>query len=101
MDFEQALSMAAPDEKTSQNNIDFLEKEVYPTLNKDLQLKMKAVLDGIKQQSLTQKKFQEEMKKQKEAAANAAKQSTAQISQTTSKAQVSNTGQTAQVGGSV
>jgi len=100
MDYEQALNMATPDERTSQNNIDFLEKEVYPALSKELQLKMKAVLDGFKQQSLTQKKLQEVMKKQKEAAANAAKQSTAQVSQVTSQAQTQETGQTAQVGGS-
>lgn len=100
MTFKEAMEITGPDEKTSQQNIDFLEKEVSPKLEKEIQVKMKSVVDGLKQQQVAQKNLVQQQQKEKNIEQtkkpNGQIESTAQISNTIGNAQVSNTSNTAQ-----
>lgn len=102
MTFKEALELAEPDSKTTQQNVDFLEKEVQPKLNKEMQAKIKGVLDSLKQQQLAKKSQEEQTKQQKEIEQTKKPigdvENTAQVSKTVGTAQVSNTNKTAQFG---
>lgn len=83
---------AIPDEKTTQQNMEFL-KSISQKISKDDQAKMQAVIDGMKKTDLLAKQKEEE--NEKKPVIN--KETKAQISNTDQTAQTSKTGETAQI----
>ena len=94
---DASLARALPDQKTTQQNIDFLQKAASK-LGKDEQQKMQAVVDGLKKTDLYLKAKEEEEKQAqtKQPQANVGTQ--AQVSNTISDtAQLSKSNSTAQL----
>ena len=87
------LAKSVPDEKTTKNNMEFLQNAVQ---------KMETVIDGMKKTELFTKAQKEEQEKQKKLQQTKKPESnietSAQLQNTSSTAQSGNTGKTAQLG---
>lgn len=94
---DASLARALPDQKTTQQNIDFLQKAASK-LGKDEQQKMQAVVDGLKKTDLYLKAKEEEEKQTQTKQPQANIETQAQVSNTiTNTAQGTNTNTTAQI----
>jgi len=94
---DNSLLRAIPDQKTTQQNIDFLQN-IASKLEKDNQQKMQTVIDGLKKTDLYLKSKQEEEKKNQVKQPQANIETQAQVSNTiTNTAQGTNTNTTAQI----
>ena len=94
---DNSLLRAIPDQKTTQQNIDFLQN-IASKLEKDNQQKMQTVIDGLKKADLYLKSKQEEEKKNQVKQPQANIETQAQVSNTiTNTAQGTNTNTTAQI----
>ena len=95
------LTKSVPDEKTTKNNMDFLQN-VAQKMEKTDQQKMQAVIDGMKKTELFTKAQKEEQEKQKKLQQTQKPESnievSAQLQNTSSTAQSGNTDKTAQLG---
>ena len=95
------LTKSVPDEKTTKNNMDFLQN-VAQKMEKTDQQKMQAVIDGMKKTELFTKAQKEEQEKQKKLQQTQKPESnietSAQLQNTSSTAQSGNTDKTAQSG---
>ena len=95
------LTKSVPDEKTTKNNMDFLQN-VAQKMEKTDQQKMQAVIDGMKKTELFTKAQKEEQEKQKKLQQTQKPESnievSAQLQNTSSTAQSGNTYKTAQLG---
>ena len=95
------LAKAVPDEKTTKNNMDFLQNAAQK-MEKTDQQKMQAVIDGMKKTELFTKAQKEEQEKQKKLQQTKKPESnietSAQLQNTNSTAQSGNTNKTAQLG---
>ena len=95
------MAKAMPDEKTTKQNMEFLQATAQK-MEKPDQQKMQAVIDGMKKTELFTKAQKEEQEKQKKLQQtqkpNGALGTEAQTNNTSQTAQISNTTQTAQQG---
>ena len=95
------LAKSVPDEKTTKNNMEFLQNAAQKMEKADQQ-KMQTVIDGMKKTELFTKAQKEEQEKQKKLQQTKKPESnietSAQLQKTSTTAQSGNTGKTAQLG---